>query len=173
MKWETVEAFGTVAGAMVAIIAIWQQNRAFKATLAADLSMKLDDRFGSEEFRKTRSKAARSLRDHVSEGGAEDVFDFFEMLGLFARRKVLDVEIIHSFFFHWISLYWIAGRDHIVKKQLRASSAWKDFGDLYLSVLRIEQRISPSSEDISPSSERITSYLNDEMALYEAETEPR
>jgi hypothetical protein len=173
MKWDSIEALGTIAAAVVAAIAIWSQNKAFKATLSADLAMKLDDRFSLPEFREIRAKAARALRDHVAEEDAEDIFDFFETVGLFTRRKVLDAEIVHSFFFHWINVYWTAGRDHISKKQRETSSAWKDFGDLYLKVLKIEMKEDRESGDISPSPEKIASYLNDEIALAEGSSQYR
>lgn len=165
MRWDVIEAIGTTAAALVAVFALRWQITSFKSSLAADLAMKLDDRFSLAEFRAIRAKAALALRNHVTEEDAEDVFDFFETVGLFTRRRILDVEIVHSFFFHWINVYWIAGRDHISKKQRGTHSAWKEFGDLYLKVLKIEKEQDPESEDISPSPEKITSYLNDEIAL--------
>lgn len=165
MSAESLGAVAAVATAVVAVVALWIQNDAFKASLASDQSMKLDDRFNVPEFRRIRARAARALRDHVSEEDAEDVFDFFETVGLFTRRRVLDEEIVHSFFFHWINIYWVAGKDHIAKKQRDVSSAWKDFGELYLKVLKIEKREDPSSKDIDISDERLAQYLNDEIAL--------
>lgn len=165
MRAESLGALAAAVTALIAAAALWIQNRAFKASLAADQSMKLDDRFNVPEFRRIRARAARALLDHVSEEDAEDVFDFFETVGLFTRRRVLDEEIVHSFFFHWINLYWIAGKDHIAKKQRDTTSAWKDFGELYLKVLKIERREDPSSRDIDISEETIARYLNDEIAL--------
>ncbi len=165
MKWESVEALGTVAAAIVALIALWTQNKAFKASLSADLAMKLDDRFGLPEFKKTRAAAALALRDGVSKEDAEDVFDFFETVGLFARRKVLDAEIVHSFFFYWINFYWITGKDYIANAQSGANLRWKDFGDLYLKVLKIEEERDRNSEDIAPSPEQIARFLREEIDL--------
>lgn len=165
MRAESLEALAAAVTAVIAFVALWIQNNAFKASLAADQSMKLDDRFNAPEFRRIRARAARALLDHVSEEDAEDVFDFFETVGLFTRRGVLDEEIVHSFFFHWINLYWVAGKDHIAKKQRDAHSAWKDFGELYLKVLKIESRDDSSSKDLDISPERLALYLNDEVAL--------
>jgi hypothetical protein len=86
-------------------------------------------------------------------------------VGLFTRRKALDAEIVHSLFFHWINVYWTAGRDHIARKQRGAKLCWKDFGYLYLKVLEIEMKEDPSSRDISLSAEDLKRYLNDEIAL--------
>ncbi len=165
MAWESLEAIGTALAAVVAIFTLLSQNKAFRANLAADLAMKLDDRFSSSEFKKIRSRAALALRDHAAEEEAEDVFDFFETVGLFTRRKALDAELVRSFFFHWVNLYWVAGKDHIAKRQSESSSVWKDFGDLYLKVLKIEMEKDPSSGDISLSPAKLERYLNDEIEL--------
>jgi len=165
MSWGSLEAIATAVAALTAVSAIWVQNKSFKANLTADLVMKLDDRFASPEFKEIRSRAARALQNHIGEEEAEDVFDFFEMVGLFTRRNALDAEVVHSFFFHWINVYWTAGRDHIAKKQAKNHSAWKDFGDLYLKVLKIEKKEDPSSEDLSLSTGKLAESLEDEIAL--------
>lgn len=170
MSWESVGAIAAVVAALAAVIAIWLQNVSFKANLTADLAMKLDDRFALPEFKEIRARAARALQNHIGEEDAEDVFDFFETVGLFTRRKALDVEIVHGFFFHWINLYWIAGKDHIARKQRQTHSAWKDFGELYLKVLAFEKKEDSSSEDIAPSADLLNRYLNDEIALGQTHT---
>lgn len=98
MTWESLEAIAAVVAAAAAVIAILLQNKSFKENLTADLAMKLDDRFALPEYKEIRSRAARALQNRIDEEDAEDVFDFFEMVGLFTRRKALDVEIVHSFF---------------------------------------------------------------------------
>ena len=165
MTWESLGAVAAMVAAVAAIVAIWLQNKSFKANLTADLAMKLDDRFWLPEYKEIRSRAARALKDHVAEEDAEDVFDFFEVVGLFTHRKALDPEIVHSLFFHWINVYWTAGRDHIARKQRGAKSAWKEFGYLYLKVLEIETKEDPSSQDLSLSADDLERYLNDEIAL--------
>jgi hypothetical protein len=165
MTWESIEAIAAVIAAVVAVFAIWLQNKSFKANLAADLIMKLDDRFTSSEYKEIRSKAARSLQLHIDEKEAEDVFDFFETVGLFTRRKALDAEIVHSFFFHWINVYWNAGRDYILRRQKESKLSWKDFCYLYQKVLEVEKKKDSSSQDISLSAERLKGSLNDEIEI--------
>lgn len=171
MTWESMEAIAAVVAAAAAVFAIWLQNKSFKANLTADLAMRLEDRFATEEYKVIRSKAARALRNHVGEVEAEDVFDFFEIVGLFTRRKALDVEIVHSLFFHWINVYWTAGRDHISRKQAQSRFLWKDFGDLYLKVLEVEMKGDPSSNDLALSADDLERYLNDEIALTPSDSE--
>jgi hypothetical protein len=168
MTWESVGAIAALVTAVVALVEIWWQNKSFKANLTADLIMRLDDRFTLPEFKKTRSRAAQSLGNHIDEVEAEDVFDFFETVGLFTRRKALDAEIVHSFFFHWINVYWVAGRDYILRRQKESRLSWKDFGYLYQKVLEVEKKKDPSSQDISLSTDRLGRYLKDEIESCDA-----
>ncbi len=165
MSADTITAIGTIILAIVAIVALFWQTKSFRLSLAADLSMKLDDRFQEEEFRATRSKAARALKEHIAENEAEDVFDFFETVGMFVRLRALKAEIVHSLFFHWINLYWVAGRDHIRKRQTTAKCLWRDFESLYKKVLEIERRKDPASKDIELATDARDRYLDDEIAL--------
>ena len=84
---------------------------------------------------------------------------------MFTRRKALDAEIVHSFFFHWINVYWNAGRDYILRRQKESKLSWKDFCYLYQKVLEVEKKKDSSSQDISLSAERLKGYLNDEIEI--------
>ena len=156
-----VGAIGTV----VAILALIWQIRNFKLNLSADLSLKLDERFWSRDFLETRSRAARVLKDRTAERDCEDVFDFFETVGLFVRRGALDAEFAHNFFFHWIVLYWVAGKEHIRKKQKESKLTWKDFEGLYEIVSRIEKKENRDSLDMELGSEKKAEFLQDEIDL--------
>ena len=170
MSWESLEAIAALVAAVVAVFAIWLQNKSFKVSLTADLALRLESRFASEEYKEIRARAARALRSHIAEDKAEDAFDFFEIVGLLTRRKALDVEVVHSLFFHWINVYWTAGLPHISRSQAKSKSLWKDFGNLYLKVLEIEKKEDPDSEDISLSEENLNRYLDDEITLDQSHT---
>lgn len=165
MHADAITATGTIVLAAAAIVTVVSQTRSFRLSLAADLSMKLDDRFQDKEFATIRSRAARALKEHVAEVEAEDVFDFFETIGMFVRLRALNAEIAHSLFFHWINLYWVAGRDHIRKRQAISKSLWRDFESLYKKVLDIERKKDPASKDIELSADAKDGYLNEEIAL--------
>ncbi len=79
--------------------------------------MKLDDRFNSTQFAVERIAAATALKNKTSFENAEDVFDFFDTVGLLVRVEALKAEIAHSLFFHWINLYWCSGEQYIKDKQ--------------------------------------------------------
>ncbi len=165
MTADAITATATIVLAVTAIVAVIWQTRSFRLSLAADLSMKLDDRFQDKEFAALRSRAARALKEHTAEGEAEDVFDFFETIGMFIRLRALNAEIVHSLFFHWINLYWVAGRDHIRKRQSISKALWRDFESLYNKVLDIERQKDPASKDIELSVDLKDEYLTDEIAM--------
>jgi hypothetical protein len=166
--WELWTAIGTVALAVIALVALFSQNRSFRLALAVDISMKLDDRFDRKEFQQLRSRAALALKTRHNQVNAEDVFDFFETVGLFTRLGAQTPDVVHSLFFHWINLYWNAGRDHIRMRQKDSKLIWKDFEALYQEVLEIERKIGPHSRDLELTAADIETYLDEEIGLNES-----
>ncbi len=159
-------AIAAYAGVFIAWWGFWKQGKNYKESLALDLAMKLDDRFIGEEFQKLRSAAARALLDQKNRDGladAEDVFDFFETIGLFVKRKSLDAELVYSFFFHWVNLYWNAGNEYIKQRQEHSVTLWLDFEKLYKKLIAIEQQRDKHSKDIHPSREQIEKQLREEI----------
>jgi hypothetical protein len=96
-----------------------KQSAAYQLALSADTALKFDARFNEPGFKRLRSIAAKALLTHTSEEEAEDVFDFFDTVGLFVRLGALSGEVAHSLFFHRINLYWKAGSNTSVQ------SRWK------------------------------------------------
>ncbi len=160
-----VTAMGTIASPIV----VWQMMRSqkndYKLALAADLAMKFDDRFNGTGFLHTRSVAATSLLPSNTGEDAEDVFDFLDTVGLFTRLGALDVQIAHSLFFHWINLYWSAGKHYIGSVQKDSAQRWNDFEWLYKQVIAVEKTKDPGSEDLKMTQELLQKQLRDEANL--------
>ena len=168
MTIEIITAWAAIIAALAAAAGVFVASKSrkdFRLSLAADLSMKLDDRFNSDEFKKARSTAAKALLSGQDLGEAEDVFDFFETIGLFVQTSALTPEFAHNFFFHWINLYWNAGKNYIDQKRQDARPLWEDFEFIYNAVLKIEKRKDPNSKDLRSSEERIREQLQEEAAL--------
>ena len=162
--WATIViAIGTLLSVYVAYRGIRSQTRSFATSVSADLALKLVHEFDSSENRELRSRAANALlkREKVCE--AEDVFDFFETVGLFVRKGVLDSDIAHSFFFHWVNLYWVAGKEQIEAKRKASADLWTDFELLHKTLLQIEMKADSRSRFINPSDELIRENLEDEI----------
>jgi cbb3-type cytochrome oxidase subunit 3 len=162
--WATIAiAIGTLASVYVAYRGIKSQAQSFANSVSADLALKLLHDFDSEENRKRRSRVADSLLKKIKLAEVDDLFDLFESIGLFVRRGLLDPDVAHSFFFHWVNLYWVAGK-HIVEEKRKASAdLWCDFELLYKSLLTIEMARDARSRYINPSDDLIRECLEEEL----------
>lgn len=180
-----IMAVATVVVALVAIVstyvgtyytrkAIGQQQNNFdrqiaeyQLALSADTTLKFVARFEEIHFKKIRSKGAEALLNKRNEEEAEDIFDFFDTVWLFISLGALTNEIAYSVFFHWINLYWKAGKYHIGSRQQDTASVWKGFETLYNNVCEIEKRNHPDSEDLKMPPERLRGQLQEEIYLIE------
>ncbi|MGC9291119.1 MAG: DUF4760 domain-containing protein [Acidobacteriaceae bacterium] len=162
--WAGVAA--ACVSALIALWGFWKQNKSYKESLALELAMKLDEKFNSKKFRKLRSLAAQALLNQGNENqiaDCEEIFDFFEPIGLFVKRGSLDAGLVHNFFFHWVNLYWNAGKRYIEQRRTHAGALWTEFERLYLKLVEIEKNEDKFSSDISPSQQQIEEQLREEI----------
>jgi len=179
MNWNALMGMATVVTAVAAIGSTWaaiiavkkqnenfeQSSRHFRLSLSAELALKLDDRFNSDQFRKCRCLAAKSLLRQNEMVDSEDVLDFLETIGLFMRSGALNEEVAYSTFFHWINLYWNAAEKHIQMKRADNSAAWQDLEYAYKNLVALEREKDKASADLALSPDRMRRYLGDEAAL--------
>jgi hypothetical protein len=142
---------------------IRSQAQSLAASVSADICLKLIDRFDGAPMLATRAIAAKALLSKSNLDQADDLFDFFELVGLYVRRNMLDKEVAHSIFFHWVNLYWHAGRDYIVRTRGRSTEIYLDFERLYETVLAVEMKDAPKSRDINPTEADIQAFLTQEI----------
>jgi len=162
--WATIViAVGTLASIFFTYRGMQSQARSFAGSVSADLALKLLRDFESRSNVELRSRVSNALLKGLRLAEAEDLFDFFEQIGLFVRRDLLDAEIAYSFFFHWVNLYWVAGRQIIQQKREGAAGLWVDFEYLYSKLLQIEIKTDPKSRFINLSPELIRASLEEEM----------
>ena len=151
-----------LAGVIVAILVLWFQIQRSTFSMSVDLTLKLDDRFNSDSFRKQRAKAAKSILKSKFKD-AEDVFDFFETLGLLVRRRALDKEIAWNTFFHWIHGYWTTCSTYIIEERRKNSSVYKEFALLHQTMCDFEMKTNHLNDsDIILSPEDLKEFLDDE-----------
>jgi hypothetical protein len=162
--WATIViAIGTLASVYVAYRGIRSQARSFASSVSADLALKLLHDFDSENSRERRSRVADALLKKIKLVEVEELFDAFESIGLFVRRGLLDAEIAHSFFFHWVNLYWVAGKHIIGEKRQASSDLWCDFEFLYKKLSKIEMERDARSRFINPSDDLVKACLEEEL----------
>lgn len=174
---DPVTSWSTLALAVIAFISLWisiaavvasnrgikEQTKNFAASVSADLCLKLVDRFDAPEMLVKRNNAAKALLRGSNFEETDPVFDFFEIVGLYLRRKTLDAELAHSMFFHWVNLYWNAGKDYIAQSRQRSATLYSDFEYLYKTIHAIEIRTAPESRDINPTKADLEAFLKQEL----------
>ncbi len=152
----------TLAGVLVAIVGLWFQIQRSRFSMSVELTLKLDDRFNGDDFSQVRSRAAKGILKREYEE-AENVFDFFETLGLLVRRGALDTEMVWNTFFYWIHRYWLAGSDYILNEQRIDPSTWADFKLLHDKVVALEKKKTGATDsDLFLSGETIKQFLKQE-----------
>jgi hypothetical protein len=168
-----VAAIAAIASASYARKAVNEQQANFvkqleeyRLSLFAQTTLKFEEKFNDLHFKQIRSIAAGALLNKRDEEEAEDVFDFFETVGLFVKLGALTEGIAYSVFFHWINLYWKAGRRHIAVKRQDAESLWGDFETLYNRVCEIEKQTAPDSDDLRMQDSRLNQQLQDEVDIW-------
>lgn len=177
MSNDAITAYSTLGLAILSMASVWiaycairkqnqqskESNENFKLSLGIDIIAKLDAQFNSQDFKNIRSDAAQSLLNRKDIENSEDVFDFFETLGLLVRLGALNDEVVHNFFFHWINLYWVAGKDYISNKRKDTKAVWQDFETLYKRVFEVEKEKDGNSADLYLGGDRLKNQLQEEM----------
>jgi len=167
---EAITAYATLAIAAltlvsvgVAYVAFRSQVRSFSASVSADMALKLLREFDSETLIALRGRVAQGFLVGHPISEAEILFDFLEQVGFFLRKGLIEVDVAHSFFFHWVNIYWLAGKSMIEKKRDGAEGLWKDFEYLYRKTLEVEASTDHRSRFINPSSELLRACLEEEL----------
>ncbi len=165
MNYNAIAAWSAVIASLVAMIALLLEQRAYRFSLSIDLILKMDERFDSSQMRRTRQAAAKALLNQRYDK-AEDVLDFFETLGMLAKRKALNDEMVWATFFYWLNNYWWAAKEHIWILQKEDKTVYSYIGDFRKRMLIIEIKKRRCSEsDVDPSEESLKAFLDYESCL--------
>src|ERR1700730_797342 len=104
-------------------VTLWvarEQSKALRDDLKVRLQLQFQERFDSRAFVSDRMALAKALLgDRPREELSESVMNFFEDLGLFARRGYLDKELIWHTFGFYIVRWWAACKDYILAERRR------------------------------------------------------
>ena len=144
VSWAQITA---VFVAICGLVGIAIQIHRSRFSLSVELTLKLEDKFNSQSFRKVRAAAAKSIKSGKYHE-AEDLFDFFETIGLLVRRKALNKEMVWHTFFHWVHGYWLMSSAYISDMRKANPSTYRDFALLNQQLYDLEKR-----ENISGDSE--------------------
>lgn len=162
-----IAAVAALISALVAVAALWIQERRSRRLLAIELLFKFDDRFNSEAFQRMRTSAAKALQERREDPAAvDDVLDFFETMGLLARRGVLDMEMLWSTFFTWLDGYWHAAREYFKDVTADDTTTWTELEYLHSALRAIDKnKADLTDSELIWSREDIEDFIESEASL--------
>ncbi|MDB5070257.1 MAG: hypothetical protein JWM87_1368 [Candidatus Eremiobacteraeota bacterium] len=80
-------------------------------------------------------------RDELS--ALEDVLDILEDVGFYIEAEQISAEVAHNHLYHWIRLWWFAGRPFVEAHQKREPPRWDHVALLYYETSVVEKRRMP------------------------------
>lgn len=168
---KNLVSWAQIIAVLVAIAALIYQIVRSRFSLSIDLVLKLESQFNNGSFKRLRAGAAKAaLANELTP--AEDVFDFFETIGLLLRRKAVNEEFAWHTFFHWVHGYWTVGNEYIANKRRKRDSLWKDFLQLHQRLVEVEKRKEHLTDsDLVLSNDEIREFLEQERDLLDSTTE--
>lgn len=172
--WATlVIAVFSVVTALVAMVAVWLQNRAARTLLAVQLAMEFDKRFSSEDMLCERQSLASCLLD--GRDPDSKLLDFFESVGHYAKRGLLDQETLWNDFSYFVIRYWPLLKDFVRRErtagdgdpELYANFEWLNGMMLEREARRHRKRV----DEVTPSKAELDRFLKEEVILIEPRLE--
>jgi hypothetical protein len=154
-----------IIAVIVSIFALFYQIRHSRFALGVELLQKQDERFNSDEFYQKRMLAVKSIQSK-SFIDAEEIYDFFETIGLLLRRRALDKEFVWSSFYWWIHRYWYVSKAYVERRRIETHdlTLWQDFEYLAKKLNKYEKKKRKATSD------SILILTDDELkAFYDAE----
>jgi hypothetical protein len=169
--YDCLTAWGTIGLGVIAVVALYFESRSARLARAADVVLRLIDKFDDEKMLTLRHKAALSIRDFRQGKGeisndVENVLDFFETIGMFSKRGVIDNEIVWHSFHHWLRGYYWSSKDFIDKRREKELTVYEDLISLYRKTAKYEG----DSDDI-PSKSDLDEFIEDEIKEVAAQLE--
>jgi hypothetical protein len=154
-----------VLAVSIAFISLLVQTRRSRFTLKVDLLLKLEDRFSSASFKVLRREAAKSIKTRTYDD-AEEIIDFFTLVGLLVQRGALDPVLVWHSFFYWIHNYGSALQAHIAEAQRKDSTVWNSFVHLHKQVVAVEKRKRKCSDaDLKVTEQELAEFIRAESAM--------
>jgi len=172
IDYGAVTALAAVVASIAAVVAIWIEGKRARFSQGLDILLRLGDQFNSASFVSKRRALAKLLasQERLSPLDQEErkrlsdeILDFFEMVGLFLKKKILDPELVHAEFFYWLYHYYALTKDHLAefRRASNDNTVWEDAEWLYYTLLEVEG----SPPTITSSMAGINRFLQEESSL--------
>jgi hypothetical protein len=173
IDWSAMAAITGMATAIVAVLALILQSRQTQLTLMDDFLWRLEERFNSQLMINKRQKAAAHLLNFLDNPETlpdenydlNSVLDFFESLGYYTRRGVIDKDMAWNHFSYWIIPHWQVSKAYIYQQRKWDPTVWHSFEKLAEELIHIDARRKHRSlTDVTPSESDIREFLEWEAA---------
>jgi hypothetical protein len=161
-------AIGAI-GAIVALLLTYFQLRASRIIAAADFLIRLENNFTAGDMLKKRKKILLIVKkdptNYVKIDNYNDVFNFFEELGLLVRKRILPTELVWSEYCIWTLYYWSIFKEYVgwVRKYEDDHTLYCEFEYLFKKMLKFEERKLKKKKIINH--EKIAEFIDDEINL--------
>jgi len=183
LDFNAVTAIATVLAVLVAIYALWVEQRRSRFRHGIDLLLRMSDLFFyNKNFINNRRKAIEHLKKNLvlREGSIkrkknvnseklgtvelDAILDFFEGLGIMVYEKSLDKELTYNYFSWWLECYYTLAEDYINHWRELDSNYWYDVELLHQTFMKIKKR-GETSDTIKLSLDDLKAFIEDEMSL--------
>ena len=173
--WTFVGSVGTCIGStftaisvIVAAYSFASQARRSRESQSVDMLLKLSHEFDGPRLQKARALACHTLQKKPTEGcGSTDaVIDFFEQVGLFARRGLVSTEFVWHEFYYAVFHYYHITKPYRDETRKRDITIWDDFETLYKALSTLQEKRVRNSPKQPTTAER-AEFITTEMRLLE------
>jgi hypothetical protein len=117
VNYSAVSACAAVIAGCIAIIALLVQDRRSRFSHGVDILFKLSDEFSAEAFRCAGTELAQLIQKRASRALdpeeterftaiATEFLNHFETLGFLLRKRILDKEMIYTYYFYRLHGFW-------------------------------------------------------------------
>jgi hypothetical protein len=133
-----ISSITSISAIIIAVISIYVNGKRNRFALGIELFSKESDRFTSNEFIEKRVNLAKEMKKKYSLkdnnnieylgkcNEKDELIDFFQIMGILAKRKILNIELIHSRFTYWLCHYWLFFEKEIENQKNIDNGIWND-----------------------------------------------
>lgn len=130
---EFFTAVAPMLAVVVALAALIVNLRQSRFSMGIDLLTKLSTQFQSADMQARRARAAKHLKNEEITDDSDVIFllDFFENIGLLARRGAIDTELIWHTFSYWFAFYFQITARYRARCRNEDPTWWEDVERLW------------------------------------------
>lgn len=175
MNTETLNLIGAITSIwaiVITLVTLIIESRQNRMALGVNVLRDLEKDFDSDLYREQRYKLAKFLLERESRGESRkmlpiymtNVPDFFDSIGLYVNKGIIDTEFAHVTFAYWLERYGCLLTDDIRHLENDLNGVyWKNYETLLREFTKISRRKSKGKEKLSK--DDLFDFLNEEIQV--------